>query len=553
MLKDIEIAHQNKMEDIKKIALKAHIKEEYLECYGRYKAKVDVSFLKEKKEKGKLILVTATNPTKGGEGKSTITIGLADGLRAISKDVIACLREPSMGPVFGLKGGATGGGYAQVMPMEDINLHFTGDMHAITAANNLVSAVLDNSIYQGNPLNIDPKKVTWKRCLDLNDRTLRDVTIAQNKRSNGVERADHFTITVASETMAVLCLAKDMEDFKKRMERCIVAYTYDDKPVTIKDLGIGGSLCVLMREALKPNLVQTLEHTPVLIHGGPFANIAHGCNSIIATKAALKLSDYVVTEAGFGSDLGAEKFLDIKCRTADIKPSAIVLVTTCRALKLNGEVKDDEVSKENVEGVKKGIANLAKHLDSMRQYEVPVIICLNRFENDSDEEIEVIEKWCKEVKAAFSLCESYKYGSKGSIDLAQKVVKLCEEENNFHYLYDEKMSLEEKMIKIAQKIYGAKDVEFSELAKEKLLDYTKRGYGDLLVCMAKTQNSLTDDAKVFGCPKDFTIHVKDVSLSLGAGFVVAYTGNILTMPGLPAHPNACDIGIDDQGEIYGLF
>ena len=553
MLKDIEIAHQNKMEDIKEIALKAHIKEEYLECYGRYKAKVDVSFLKEKKEKGKLILVTATNPTKGGEGKSTITIGLADGLRAINKDVIACLREPSMGPVFGLKGGATGGGYAQVMPMEDINLHFTGDMHAITAANNLVSAVLDNSIYQGNPLNIDPKKVTWKRCLDLNDRTLRDVTIAQNKRSNGVERADHFTITVASETMAVLCLAKDLEDFKKRMERCIVAYTYDDKPVTIKDLGIGGSLCVLMREALKPNLVQTLEHTPVLVHGGPFANIAHGCNSIIATKAALKLSDYVVTEAGFGSDLGAEKFLDIKCRTADIKPSAIVLVTTCRALKLNGEVKDDEVSKENVEGVKKGIANLAKHLDSMRQYEVPVIVCLNRFENDSDEEIEVIEKWCKEVKAAFSLCESYKYGSKGSIDLAQKVVKLCEEENNFHYLYDEKMSLEEKMIKIAQKIYGAKDVEFSELAKEKLLDYTKRGYGDLLVCMAKTQNSLTDDAKVFGCPKDFTIHVKDVSLSLGAGFVVAYTGNILTMPGLPAHPNACDIGIDDQGEIYGLF
>ncbi len=553
MLKDIEIAHQNKMEDIKEIALKAHIKEEYLECYGKYKAKVDVSFLKEKKEKGKLILVTATNPTKGGEGKSTITIGLADGLRAINKDVIACLREPSMGPVFGLKGGATGGGYAQVMPMEDINLHFTGDMHAITAANNLVSAVLDNSIYQGNPLNIDPKKVTWKRCLDLNDRTLRDVTIAQNKRSNGVERADHFTITVASETMAVLCLAKDMEDFKKRMERCIVAYTYDDKPVTIKDLGIGGSLCVLMREALKPNLVQTLEHTPVLVHGGPFANIAHGCNSIIATKAALKLSDYVVTEAGFGSDLGAEKFLDIKCRTADIKPSAIVLVTTCRALKLNGEIKDDEVSKENVEGVKKGISNLAKHLDSMRQYEVPVIVCLNRFENDSDEEIEVIEKWCKEVKAAFSLCESYKYGSKGSIDLAQKVVKLCEEENNFHYLYDEKMSLEEKMIKIAQKIYGAKDVEFSELAKEKLLDYTKRGYGDLLVCMAKTQNSLTDDAKVFGCPKDFTIHVKDVSLSLGAGFVVAYTGNILTMPGLPAHPNACDIGIDDQGEIYGLF
>lgn len=553
MLKDIEIAHQNKMEDIKEIALKAHIKEEHLECYGRYKAKVDVSFLKEKKEKGKLILVTATNPTKGGEGKSTITIGLADGLRAIDKDVIACLREPSMGPVFGLKGGATGGGYAQVMPMEDINLHFTGDMHAITAANNLVSAVLDNSIYQGNPLNIDPKKVTWKRCLDLNDRTLRDVTIAQNKRSNGVERADHFTITVASETMAVLCLAKDMEDFKKRMERCIVAYTYDDKPVTIKDLGIGGSLCVLMREALKPNLVQTLEHTPVLVHGGPFANIAHGCNSIIATKTALKLSDYVVTEAGFGSDLGAEKFLDIKCRTADIKPSAIVLVTTCRALKLNGEVKDDEVSKENVEGVKKGIANLAKHLDSMRQYEVPVIICLNRFENDSKEEIEVIEKWCKEVKAAFSLCESYKYGSKGNIDLAQKVVKLCEEENNFHYLYDEKMSLEEKMIKIAQKIYGAKDVEFSELAKEKLLNYTKRGYGDLLVCMAKTQNSLTDDAKVFGCPKDFTIHVKDVSLSLGAGFVVAYTGNILTMPGLPAHPNACDIGIDDQGEIYGLF
>ena len=553
MLKDIEIAHQNKMEDIKEIALKAHIKEEHLECYGRYKAKVDVSFLKEKKEKGKLILVTATNPTKGGEGKSTITIGLADGLKAIDKDVIACLREPSMGPVFGLKGGATGGGYAQVMPMEDINLHFTGDMHAITAANNLVSAVLDNSIYQGNPLNIDPKKVTWKRCLDLNDRTLRDVTIAQNKRSNGVERADHFTITVASETMAVLCLAKDMEDFKKRMERCIVAYTYDDKPVTIKDLGIGGSLCVLMREALKPNLVQTLEHTPVLIHGGPFANIAHGCNSIIATKTALKLSDYVVTEAGFGSDLGAEKFLDIKCRTADIKPSAIVLVTTCRALKLNGEVKDDEVSKENVEGVKKGIANLAKHLDSMRQYEVPVIICLNRFENDSKEEIEVIEKWCKEVKASFSLCESYKYGSKGSVDLAQKVVKLCEEENNFHYLYDEKMSLEEKMIKIAQKIYGAKDVEFSELAKEKLLDYTKRGYGNLLVCMAKTQNSLTDDAKVFGCPKDFTIHVKDVSLSLGAGFVVAYTGNILTMPGLPAHPNACDIGIDDQGEIYGLF
>ena len=553
MLKDIEIAQQNQMEAISEIAQRAHIKEEALESYGKYKAKVNVDYLKDAKEKGKLILVTATNPTKAGEGKSTITIGLADSLRASGKDVIACLREPSMGPVFGLKGGATGGGYAQVMPMDEINLHFTGDMHAITAANNLVSAVLDNSIYQGNPLKIDPSKVVWKRCLDLNDRTLRDITIAQNKKSNGVERADHFTITVASETMAILCLAKDLADFQKRMESCIVAYTYDDKPVTIKDLEIGGSLAVLMKDALKPNLVQTLEHTPVLVHGGPFANIAHGCNSLIATKTALKLSDYVVTEAGFGSDLGAEKFLDIKCRVGALKPSAIVLVTTCRALKLNGGKDEKELKTEDVQALEKGIANLSKHLDSMRQYEVPVIVCLNRFEDDTKQEIAALAKWCEEVKVDFSIATSFKDGSKGGLDLADKVVKLCERENHFHHLYDDNMSLEDKIKKIAQKIYGAKDVEFSELALNKLSDYTRRGYGKMMVCMAKTQNSLTDDAKVYGFPKDFVIHVKDVSLSVGAGFVVAYTGNILTMPGLPVHPNACGIGIDEKGKIYGLF
>lgn len=554
MNNDLKIAQEAELQDIYEIAKKAGIPEESLEPYGRDKAKVDVSKLNlTDKKDGKLILVTAITPTKAGEGKSTTTIGLVDGLSKIGKNAMACLREPSLGPVFGLKGGATGGGYAQVIPMESINLHFTGDMHAITAANNLIAALLDNSIYQGNPLNIDPEKVVWKRCMDMNERTLRDITIAQVKKTNGVERVDHFVITVATEVMAILCLSKDIHDFEKRLSECVVAYTYDDEPVTVKDIQAEGAATVIMKEAIKPNLVQTLEHTPVFIHGGPFANIAHGCNSLIATKTALKLSDYVVTEAGFGADLGAEKFMDIKCRAGGLKPDAVVIVATVRALKMHGGVALDALQEENVEAMLKGCENLQKHIESIQAFGVPYVVAINKFAKDTKAEVDALFTWCKENGHAVSEADGWANGGEGMKDLANIVVEKCEDENHYAPIYDVNESIEEKITKIATVIYGAKDVEFSESAKEKIAMYQKHGWDKLPVCMAKTQNSLSDDAKVVGRPKDFTIHVRDLNISRGAGFVVAYTGNVLTMPGLPKVPAAVNMGIDENGETFGLF
>ena len=551
MKTDIQISQENKMEEIQKIADKLKIEKEVLEPYGRYMAKLDVEKIQDRNKKRKLILVTAINPTKAGEGKSTTTIALADGLTRINKDVIACLREPSLGPVFGLKGGAAGGGYAQVQPMEEINLHFTGDMHALTTATNLISAVLDNHIYQGNELNIDPSKVVWKRCLDMNDRTLRDITIAQNKKTNGVERVDHFCITVASETMAILCLSKDLKDFENKIGKAIVAYTYDDKPVTVKDLNLGGALSLVMKQAIKPNLVQTLEHTPVLVHGGPFANIAHGCNSIIATKLGLKLADYVVTEAGFGADLGAEKFMNIKCRMAGLKPSTVVLVATCRALKLHGGVAFEELDKENIDALKNGLCNLDKHLDSVNRYGVPVVVAVNRFLQDTQKEVDTLVNYLKEKGIEVAVCEGFAKGSEGAVELANKVVESCEKPSDFKFVYEDSDDLKTKIEKISKVVYGATAVEFSDLAKQKLEQF--KIYNSYPVCMAKTPLSLTDDPKVLGRPKEFTIHVNDLSISNGAGFVVAYTGSIMVMPGLPKVPAACKMGIDDKGETFGLF
>ncbi len=554
MNNDLKIAQEATLEDIYEIAKKAGIEEDALEPYGRDKAKVNVQSLDLKdKKNGKLILVTAITPTKAGEGKSTTTIGLVDGLSKIGKKAMACLREPSLGPVFGLKGGATGGGYAQVIPMESINLHFTGDMHAVTTANNLIAAMLDNSIYQDNPLNIDPTKVVWKRCLDMNDRTLRDITIGQKKKTNGVEREDHFVITVATEVMAILCLSKDIQDFEKRISECVVAYTYDDQPVTVKDIGASGAATVIMKEALKPNLVQTLEHTPVLIHGGPFANIAHGCNSVIATTTALKLSDYVVTEAGFGADLGAEKFMDIKCRAAGLTPNAVVIVATVRALKMHGGVDVNELGAENVEALLKGTENLQKHIESVQAFGVPYVVAINKFAKDTPKEVEALLNWCKENHHPVAEADGWANGGEGMVDLANIVVEKCEEENHFAPIYNVNSSIEEKVTTIAQTIYGAKDVEFSDEAKEKINQYHQYGWDTLPVCMAKTQNSLSDDAKVVGRPTDFTIHVRDINISRGAGFVVVYTGNVLTMPGLPKVPAAVNMGIDEQGETFGLF
>ena len=554
MNNDLKIAQEATLEDIYTIAKKAGIKEEALEPYGRDKAKIDLNQLNLENEKdGKLILVTAITPTKAGEGKSTTTIGLVDGLSKIGKKAMACLREPSLGPVFGLKGGATGGGYAQVIPMESINLHFTGDMHAITTANNLVAAMLDNSIYQGNPLNIDPAKVVWKRCMDMNERTLRDITIAQKKKTNGVEREDHFVITVATEVMAILCLSNDIHDFENRLSECVVAYTYDGEPVTVKDIGAEGAATVVMKEALKPNLVQTLEHTPVFIHGGPFANIAHGCNSVIATKTALKLSDYVVTEAGFGADLGAEKFLDIKCRAANLKPNAVVIVATVRALKMHGGVEVDALGEENVDALLKGTANLEKHVESIQAFGVPFVIAINKFAKDTKAEVEALLHWCEEKNYPVAEADGWANGGEGMKDLASIVVEKCEEETHYAPIYDVNDSIENKIIKIATTVYGAKDVEFSDEAKETIALYQKYGWDKLPICMAKTQNSLSDDAKLVGRPVDFTIHVRNINISRGAGFIVAYTGNVLTMPGLPKVPAAINMGIDENGETYGLF
>ena len=552
---DLQIAQAAYLENIHTIAEKAGIAENYLELYGNDKAKVKDELMDAVSERpdGKLILVTAINPTKAGEGKSTTTIGLADGLASEGKNVMACLREPSLGPVFGLKGGATGGGYAQVVPMESINLHFTGDMHAITSANNLIAAVLDNSIYQGNPLNIDPEKVVWKRCMDMNDRTLRSITIAQEKKTNGVERKDGFVITVATEVMAILCLSKDIHDFEERISKCIVAYTYDGQPVTVKDIKAEGAATVLMKDAIKPNLVQTLEHTPVFIHGGPFANIAHGCNSVIATKTALKLADYVVTEAGFGADLGAEKFLDIKCRAAGLKPDAVVIVATVRALKMHGGVEAEDLGEENVDAMLKGAENLAKHIDSITKFGVPYVVAINKFAKDTPSEVDALLSWCEENNHPVALADGWAKGGAGMKELADLVVEACDKENNFHHLYDVNSSIEEKINTIATEIYGADGVEFSDEAKEKIALFEKFGWDHMPVCMAKTPNSLTDDAKIKGRPTGFTIHVRDLNVSAGAGFVVAYTGNIMTMPGLHKVPAAVNMGIDEQGETYGLF
>lgn len=555
MNNDLKIAQAAKLENIYKIAEAAGIDEKFLEPYGNDKAKVNSSIyetIKDNKD-GKLILVTAITPTKAGEGKSTTTIGLTDGLKKIGKKTMACLREPSLGPVFGLKGGATGGGYAQVVPMESINLHFTGDMHAITSANNLIAAMLDNSIYQGNPLNIDPTKVVWKRCLDMNDRTLRSITIGQKKKANGVEREDSFVITVATEVMAILCLSNDLKDFEERIGRCIVAYTYDGNPVTVKDIQAAGAAAVVMKDALKPNLVQTLEHTPVLIHGGPFANIAHGCNSVIATKTALKLADYVVTEAGFGADLGAEKFMDIKCRSANLKPSAVVIVATVRALKMHGGVEQEDLETENVEALLKGTANLQKHIESVKAFNVPYIVAINKFAKDSPAEVEALLNWCSENGHPVAMADGWANGGNGMTELAEKVAEIVEQPNSFAQIYDVNESIKDKIKKISTIIYGADDVEYSETAAEKIEQFEKYGWDKLPVCMAKTPLSLSDDDKLKGRPENFNIHVKDISISAGAGFVVAYTGNILTMPGLPKVPAAANMGIDENGNTFGLF
>ena len=553
---DIEIARECKMEPISVIADKLGISDEYLEMYGKYKAKINLDILKDLKNKkdGKLILVTAINPTKAGEGKTTTTIGLGEAFAKLNKKAVLALREPSMGPVFGLKGGAAGGGYAQVVPMEDINLHFTGDMHALTSVNNLISACIDNHLNFGNELNIDPSRIVWKRCVDLNDRALREVTIGLGKK-NGVERKDGFNITVASEVMAILCLCKDLDDFAYRIGEAIIAYTYDNKVVKVKDLGIVGSLKVLMKDAIKPNLVQTLENTPVLIHGGPFANIAHGCNSLIATRLGLKLADYCITEAGFGADLGAEKFLDIKCREGNLKPNAVVMVATIRALKMHGGLSKEELDHEDLEALSKGVENLAKHLENIKKYNLPCVVAINKFFSDTDKEVELLTNWCKNNDYEVELCEGFAKGGEGAVELAKKVIEACEKDNsNFKFIYDTKDSLENKIESICKEIYGASGVEFSEKALANIEALKENNLLDnLLVCMAKTPLSLTDNDKIVGRPSDFVIHVKEVRISNGVKFAVVITGSIMTMPGLPRVPVACKIDMDSDGKIEGLF
>ena len=552
---DLEIAQECKMEHIRDIAAKIGVGEEDLEYYGNYKAKISLDLLhrNEDKEDGKLILVTAINPTKAGEGKSTTTVGLGDALNRMGKKTMIALREPSLGPVFGLKGGAAGGGYAQVVPMEDINLHFTGDMHAITTANNLISACLDNHIHQGNELDIDIENITWKRCLDMNDRTLRHITIGQGPKANGVERVDGFNITVASEVMAVLCLSTSLMDLKERLGNMLVAFNSKKEPIYVKDLGIEGALAMVMKDAIKPNMVQTLEHNPVLIHGGPFANIAHGCNSILATRTCLKLADYTVTEAGFGADLGAEKFLDIKCRFGGLKPNAVVIVATIRALKQHGNVAYEDLKDENVEAMLTGCENLAKHIDTVKQFGLPYIVAINEFASDTPAEVEALQNWCKEHQHPMSLSQVWAKGGEGALDLANQLVELCAEENSYAPLYDVEQSIEEKITAIATRVYGAEEVAFTEEAKEQIALYTSLGWDKMPICMAKTQMSLSDDAKVYGAPKDFTITVRELRPSLGAGFLVALTGKILTMPGLPKMPAANNMDIDEKGHIEGLF
>ena len=555
MLTDIEIAQQAKLRLIKDVASEIDINEDELEFYGKYKAKLsdELSERVSKNEDGKLVLVTAINPTPAGEGKTTTSAGLGQAMAKIGKKAIIALREPSLGPVFGIKGGAAGGGYSQVLPMEDINLHFTGDMHAITSANNLLCAMLDNHMQQGNVLGIDPRRILFKRCLDMNDRALRNVVIGLGGKVNGVPREDGFIITVASEVMAILCLANDISDLKKRLGNILVAYTYDGNPVFCKDIKADGAMTALLKDALKPNLVQTLEGTPAIMHGGPFANIAHGCNSVRATKLALKLGDYCITEAGFGSDLGAEKFLDIKCRYAGIAPSCIVIVATCRALKYNGGVPKAEVSEPNLEALKNGIVNLGVHIDNMNKYGVPVVVAINRFYTDSDEELKYIEDYCHQRGAEFALSDVFCEGGNGGVDLAKKVVEACEKPSNFKLLYDNDLTIKEKMNRIATEIYGADKVNYTPQAEKALKDVVALGGDKLPVCVAKTQYSLSDNPALLGAPKGFDITVRDVRISNGAGFVVVYTGNIMTMPGLPKVPAANNIDVDENNVISGLF
>ena len=555
MLSDIEIAQQAKLLPIKEVAAGLGINEDELEFYGKYKAKLsdELSARVADNPDGKLILVTAINPTPAGEGKTTTTAGLGQAMAKIGKKAIIALREPSLGPVFGIKGGAAGGGYAQVLPMEDINLHFTGDMHAITSANNLCCAMLDNHLQQGNTLGIDPRRILIKRCLDMNDRALRNIIVGLGGKVNGIPREDHFIITVASEVMAILCLAADIDDLKKRLGKILVAYTYSGEPVYASDLKADGAMTALLKDAIKPNLVQTLEGTPAVMHGGPFANIAHGCNSVRATKLALKLADYTITEAGFGSDLGAEKFLDIKCRYAGLKPSAIVLVATCRALKYNGGVPKTEVSSENLEALKKGIVNLGVHIENMRKYNVPVVVAINRFGTDSDAELKYIEQYCVEKGADFALSEVFGKGGDGGIELAQKVVEACEKPSDFSTLYPDNLTVKEKIDCIAKNIYGAARVNYTTQAEKAIAEVQKLGADSLPVCIAKTQYSLSDDPSLLGAPKNFEITVRNVSLSNGAGFVVVYTGDIMTMPGLPKVPAAHSIDVNSDGKIVGLF
>lgn len=553
---DIEIAQSVEMKNITEIAKTAGIEPKYLEQYGNYKAKIDLSLMKESdRGEGKLVLVTAITPTPAGEGKTTTTIGLADGLRKIGKNSVVAMREPSLGPVFGIKGGAAGGGYAQVVPMEDINLHFTGDFHAIGAANNLLAAMLDNHIYQGNALNIDPRKITWKRCVDMNDRQLRCVVDGLGSKVNGVPREDGYDITVASEVMAVLCLATSITDLKERLSRLIVGYTYDDKPVTAGQLNAAGAMAALLKDAIKPNLVQTLEGTPALVHGGPFANIAHGCNSVTATKMAMKLGDYAVTEAGFGADLGAEKFLDIKCRYAGLTPSAVVIVATVRALKMHGGVQKADLASENLEALEKGIPNLLRHVSTIKNvYKLPSVVAVNRFPTDTDAEIDLIIKKCRELGVNVVLSTVWADGGNGGVDLAKEVVRLCEEENgDFTYCYDLEESIEDKIDSIVKKVYGGNGVVFDANAKKQLAQIKSLGYDKLPVCMAKTQYSFSDDAAKLGAPENFEVTVRNLKIAAGAGFIVALTGNIMTMPGLPRVPAAERIDVDENGVISGLF
>ncbi len=556
---DIEIAQESTMLPIAEIGVKAGIDDEYLEHYGKYKAKIDYNMLNGlDRPDGKLVLVTAINPTPAGEGKTTVTVGLADGIQKVGKNVIVAMREPSLGPVFGVKGGAAGGGYAQVVPMEDINLHFTGDFHAIGAANNLLAAMIDNHIYHGNELNIDPRKVTWRRCVDMNDRQLRNLVDGLGGRTNGTPREDGYDITVASEIMAVLCLADDIVDLKKRLTRIVVGYTYgkpsEQKPVTAGDLKAEGAMCALLKDALKPNLAQTLEHVPAIVHGGPFANIAHGCNSVISTKMALKLGDYVITEAGFGADLGAEKFLDIKCRMAGLRPSAVVMVATVRALKYNGGVDKNHLDEENLQALEAGLPNLFKHVSNIRDvYKLPCVVAINAFHTDTQAELSFLEEKCKEKKIPVALTEVWAKGGEGGIKLAEEVIRLVEEPNDFTYSYELEGSIEDKINQIVRKIYGGKRAILTHSAKKQAAQLEALGYGDYPICISKTQYSLTDDERKLGAPKDFEITVRSLKISAGAGFIVALTGEIMTMPGLPRVPAAEKIDVDETGKISGLF